>query len=166
MARKKLTKSSLDELAKRMPILSEALQMTYIGGYDTNDCWWRCIAYLKSCGIDYDADAAMAIASGYYGDNFDENNYAFSGNGHDHKKFASNFFSGSEEGYCSGQILVFNPNTTPGWSGNGTSSHAVIIKRYDKSGNMVVFDPQNPEEGEFVIKRSDVSSGAFVVNVR
>ena len=79
MARKKLTKSSLDELAKRMPILSEALQMTYIGGYDTNDCWWRCIAYLKSCGIDYDADAAMAIASGYYGDNFDENNYAFSG---------------------------------------------------------------------------------------
>ena len=163
MKTRKLTRKSLDELAKIMPVLSECQQLTYMGGYDSNDCWWRCIAYLKSCGTSYDADAAMTIASGYFGDNFNENNYAFSGNGHDHKDFASNYFSGLEGGYFNGQILVFDPNTTPGWSGNGTSKHAVIINGYDTSGNMIIFDPQTKTSS--TISQSDMS-GAFVVNVR
>ena len=163
MKKRTLRKSNLDELAQVMPVLSESQQMAYVGGYDTNDCWWRCIAYLASCGTDYSADAAMAIASGYYGNNFDENNYAFSGSGYDHKDFASNYFSGLEEDYCKGQILVFDPNTTRGWSGDGTSHHAVIIKGYDASGNMIIFDPQT--ETSSTISQSDVS-GAFVVNVR
>ncbi|WP_286833787.1 MULTISPECIES: hypothetical protein [unclassified Proteiniphilum] len=163
MKKRKVTVESLAELAKRMPVLSESQQMAYVGGYDANDCWWRCVSYLDSCGTDYSADAAMAIASGYYGDNFDENNYDFSGSGHDHKDFASNYFSGSEGNHCKGQILVFDPNTTPGWSGNGTSKHAVIINGYDASGNMNIFDPQTGTSS--TINKSDLS-GAFVVNVR
>ncbi len=122
-----------------------------------NDCWWRCIAYLKSSGSNYSAEDAMAIASGYFGSNFDENSYAFSGNGYDHRTFAENYFSGSS-GHMSGKILVYNTGST---SGNGTPlSHAVILKGHDAQGNFIVYDPQSGEENTV-----SSSISGFLVNV-
>lgn len=163
MKKRKLTVESLAELAKRMPVLSESMQSAYVGGLDPNDCWWRCMAYLKNCNPNPTAEEAMAIASGYYGDNFNENSYAFSGNYNDAKQAVSGTVTGSGESYCSGQILVFNPNNVAGWSGNGTSSHAVVITDFT-TDYYEVYDPQNQTTSR--IKRSELVSGAFIVTVR
>lgn len=164
MNKRKITRESLAELAKRMPVLSEYQQMAYVGGYDDHDCWWRCIAYMQTGGQDYSPDMAMSIASGYYGSNFNEESYAFSGNRDDYKNFISGYFSNLESGsYNSGQILIFDPNTTSGWEGDGSSYHAVIVTGYDDYGNMTVFDPKT--RTETTIAQSAVSSG-FVLNVK
>jgi len=160
---RKLTKKTLTELAEKMPVLNEYQQQAYIGGYDDHDCWWRCIAYLKSCGQDFDADAAMRLASGYYGEAFDENNYAFSGNRTELQDFADNFFSGLDGNYCSGQIVVFNPNTVSGWEGDGTSYHAVVVQGYDESG-IHLFDPVS--RTTFTISSWDEISQGYIINVR
>ena len=168
MYKRKLTRESLAELAKRMPVLSECQQMAYVGGYDDRDCWWRCIAYLKSCGTDYSSGAAMNIAKEYYGDKFDEDNYAFIGDRKAHQNFASNYFSGLDGNYCNGQILVFDPNAAPDGSGNnvstGSSRHAVIFEGYDEFGNLLLFDPQTNERS--VKSLSEIGTKAFMVNVR
>lgn len=166
MKKRKLTRESLAELAKRMPVLSEQMQMTYMGGLDPNDCVWRCIAYMNSCGTSYDPNAALAVASGYYGTSFDPNNYAFSGTKTDLAATVSGSLSSS---YCSGAILVFDPSQTPGWSGNGTSRHAIVITGYrmDNSGN-AIYDVVDPQAGGATssIKASDLPSGSYSVQVR
>ena len=53
---RKLKKISLKELEKEAICLDESELRLYMGGYDPNDCWWRCIAYINSCGSNYSAD--------------------------------------------------------------------------------------------------------------
>ena len=45
---RKLKKISLKELEKEAICLDESELRLYMGGYDPNDCWWRCIAYINS----------------------------------------------------------------------------------------------------------------------
>ena len=59
---RKLKKISLKELEKEAICLDESELRLYMGGYDPNDCWWRCIAYINSCGSNYSADDAMEMA--------------------------------------------------------------------------------------------------------
>ena len=184
MYKRKLTRESLAELAKRMPVLSECQQMAYVGGYDDHDCFWACIAWLQNCGEEYNPETAMEIARGYFGDKFNEDRYAFSGNGHDARAFVSEYFGNLESGsYCGGRILVFDPNKTSGWEGDGSSSHAVIfsgtISRdakdengqllMDENGNpiqeifYVVIDAKTGEPSE--ISTSQLPSGSYFVKV-
>ena len=56
MNKRKLTRETLTELAKRMPVLSEEVQHSYVGGYDYNSqssCFFNCMEYLAKeiCGI-------------------------------------------------------------------------------------------------------------------
>lgn len=136
--------------------------MAYMGGYDDHDCWWRCIAYFQSCGENYDADAAMGIARGYFGDNFDENSYAFTGTRHDAQNFVNAYFSGMEGNYCNGQILIFNPSTISGWSGDG-SYHAVVVTGNDGSGHLFIFDPRSGMSG--IIDQEEVGSSGYLITV-
>ena len=64
---RKLKKISLKELEKEAICLDESELRLYMGGYDPNDCWWRCIAYINSCGSNYSADDAMEMAREYSG---------------------------------------------------------------------------------------------------
>jgi natural product precursor len=46
---KKLKKFTIEALRREMPVLEEMEERSIIGGYDANDCWWRCIAYGSYC---------------------------------------------------------------------------------------------------------------------
>jgi len=166
---KKLTRSTLDELAKVMPVLSEQEQRMYVGGYDNNDCWWRCIAYLKNCGSNYGASGAMALAQDYYGSSFNSNSYAFSGNktiGDDY--ITKNVINGGS--YCQGTIITFDPNDpalqSSGWSGVAGTMHAVILTGIDSSGNFLVFDAKNNSTGTIPCAALNAQSGAYTNKVK
>jgi len=60
---KKLTKQSLDELARTISVIPESNLNSVVGGYDPNDCFGRCIANVESYGTNHSADAAMSLAS-------------------------------------------------------------------------------------------------------
>ena len=94
---RKLKKISLKELEKEAICLDESELRLYMGGYDPNDCWWRCIAYINSCGSNYSADDAMEMAREYYGhcgSAFNENKYGFTGSSSDNRQ-CFNYFFGS-----------------------------------------------------------------------
>ena len=148
-----------------MPVLDEATQKSICGGYDPNDCWWRCIAYIKSCGTSYSADDAMKLASAYYGSSFSDSSYAFSGNYQDCSNYISGYVTNVKDSYCQNTILVFNPNKISGWQGISGSSHAVIVQGY--SGNYVnVFDPQTGREANINVHELNGSGSGFYVKVK
>ena len=155
---RKLTRLNIDALQREMPVLDEETLRSIYGGLDPNDCWWRCMAYISSNGQNYSADAAMGMASSYYGSSFDSSSYAFSGNAYDARAIASGVLGGAYTN--SHQILVFNPSTLAGWEGNG-SSHAVVVKGYS-NGVYTVFDPQNGEEVQISAFNLNNASGYFV----
>ena len=105
---------------------------------------------------------AMEIARDYYGESFDENNYAFTGNGNDLQNFVNSYFSGTENNLGSGKIIVFNPANVSGWVGDMTSYHAVVYMGYDNEGNFKYFDPKNDMSGVF---DASTFSGYFLVHV-
>jgi natural product precursor len=161
---KKLTKLDIEALKKIMPVLEETEQSAVIGGLDPNDCWWRCIAYIKSCGTSFSSTDAMALASAYYGNNFSSTSYAFSGNLNDYQNYISNYVTNSGDTYCINKILVFNPNLISGWTGANGLSHAVIVQGY--SGNsVIVFDPQNNQSGTIDLFQLNSSGAGFYINV-
>jgi hypothetical protein len=128
--------------------------------YDPNDCWWRCIAYLSSCGSSYSASDAYNLASAYYGSNFNSCNYAFNGSIQDMRDYVSGFLLGQSN--CSGKILVFNPNNISGWGGNN-NLHAVIVTGYS-GGYYQVFDPQSGQTGSISASELNVpnAQGGFI----
>jgi hypothetical protein len=159
---KKLRKLDLDLMERELQVLDYDFTMGIIGGLDQNDCWWRCIAYLQSCGSSYSENNAMDLAQAYYGSNFDSNNYAFSGNATDFNNYVANYVT---ESYCSGRILIFDPSKTSSWSGSYGTDHAIIITNYDsQSGVYSYFDPQSNQSG--TMSAYDVNqSGKCFVNV-
>lgn len=58
--KKKLTRETLTDLAKRMPVLSEEVQRSYVGGYryDDKSCFFNCMEYLAKevCGQNVDCE--------------------------------------------------------------------------------------------------------------
>lgn len=62
---KKLTKQSLDELARTMYVIPESEMDCIIGMYG-NDCFWRCVAYMDSGGRMYSSAAAESYALEFY----------------------------------------------------------------------------------------------------
>ena len=56
-----ITRKSLDELARTMNVIPEDERDMYWGMYD-NDCFWRCVAYIKTGGASYDESAAASLA--------------------------------------------------------------------------------------------------------
>ena len=142
LTKRKLTKSSLDELAERMPVLSEDFLKGAVGGYK-NDCFWRCVAYLVDSGNYSESDAEN------YANNFNPEN------GYYYKKDSSvseedmdryqreNFYS------FSGTIMKIDPNKVPGLT--GSTDHAVVFKSIDEeTGWYIVIDPQQ-EGREYMV---------------
>ena len=60
-----ITRKSLDELAATMTVIEKAEQEAYNGLY-ANDCFWRCVAFLKT-GI-YSEAVAAGYAYNYFKD--------------------------------------------------------------------------------------------------
>jgi natural product precursor len=156
---KKLGRKNLDDLREIMPVVNDQELRNYVGGYDPNDCWWRCMAYVMSSGQDYSASSAMALAADYYGSNFNPNSYAFTGNYYDATSYVSNYVTSGS--YCSTQILVFDPSAVSDWEGVSGNRHAVIVEGY--AGNVVnIFDPQRGVAGTIDLTELNSSSGYYV----
>lgn len=155
---KKITRATLNELAKEMALLSEQEQQAYLGGagYDEGDCWWRCIAYLKNChtpdGTIVPESEAMEMAKKYYGSQFDSSEYSFTGNVEDHKKCIDTLFEPVEGDHCSGTILVYDP--TP-YDRDRTNMHAVIVQNISL-GVINAYDPQTGKH--LTLQMSDVNA--------
>ncbi len=81
-------------MKKTMPVLDEQAQRAMYGGNVNSDCWWHCMAYVKSCGTDYSDEAARDLACSYYGDSFNPNDYAFEGTQAQHNDYISDFVTG------------------------------------------------------------------------
>ena len=156
---RKLKKISLKELEKEAICLDESELRLYMGGYDPNDCWWRCIAYINSCGSNYSADDAMEMAREYYGhcgSAFNENKYGFTGSSSDNRQCFIYFFgSGVDCGSSSREIFVFNPNLMEGMGISPSGEyHAIVITRHEGSV-MEYFDPQNRTYGQITQEQLD-----------
>lgn len=150
---KKLKKLNLDELKRVVPHMSVTEMQMISGGYDDGDCFWRCMAYLQSCGNNYNQDAAMQMAQQYYGDNFDENNYALNVSaeeeGDDVRTQISNIANGMlghSGNHCSGNILFFDPDNVPGFTNaNSGNMHAVLLNGVN------MHDSENPDDWTYEI---------------
>lgn len=164
---KKITKSDLKGLMEDFSAISAQELRAYVGGYDSNDCWWRCMAYIQSCGTSYSADDAYALAKEFYGSSFDENSYAFRGSYYDCMSYISSHITNGA--YCPGRILMFTPDEIPGWTDgvDGVSlRHAVIVKGFDaEKGVWNIFDPQSSDRT--TINAYDLnSSSGFFINIK
>ena len=133
LTKRKLTKSSLDELAERMPVLSEDFLKGAVGGYN-NDCFWRCVAYLVDSGNYSESDAEN------YANNFNpENGYYYTKDSgvsdEDMNRFQRENFNS-----FSGTILKIDPDKVPNKTGAGY--HAVVYLETKPNGSYYVYDPQ------------------------
>lgn len=118
---KTVTKMSLEQLAQELPKVSYAELDSLYGGLDAeHDCFWRCMAYLAYGADGTTPEVAMAIANECLGDDFDENNYAFSGNATTAREITKDYFD-SLNVDVSGTIAVFNSYflmRERNWTGN------------------------------------------------
>lgn len=153
---KKLGKLSLKRLEDEMLVMDEMMLKRIMGGYDPNDCMWRCFAYIDSGGSNFTASDAENLAAQFYGSGFNSSNYGFVGTESQAEQLASNVLCGNYV-QNSRQIMVFDPSQISGWEGNGNASHAVIVTGFDdNTGEWLVFDPQNNAHGR--VKESELNS--------
>ena len=147
----KLTKKSLDELARTMDVIPEEEQENYWGMYD-GDCFWRCVAYLSSGGSPVTEMTVDSLAFdyfiqkyGFYGAvNHLSATYDASIDINDAKAYAQ---ANSIGGMGNEQIFWINPSMINAYASQGYYSigngigHYVVYKRSTGTG-YEVYDPQ------------------------
>ena len=135
-----LTKKSLDELAQTMNVIPVAELEDYWGMWE-DDCFWRCVSYLKTGNSSESSAASYAenYFSGVYGGYYQAVNY-LSVNG------ASIGYT-AMQGYASANSvphgIVGFPNcalTAYGFEGSG--NHVVVYKGYNANGGVDLYCPQ------------------------
>jgi len=140
---KKLTKQSLDELAKTMSVIPESDLSGIVGAY-WGDCFWRCVAYVNSGGSSYSESAAESYAYGYFSSTWGSytNGYLASfGAGVTLSQMVDYRSSlGSAYNNYAGKIIVFNTNDVNNYSPTNTMHAVILISR--NSNGYYVFDPQ------------------------
>ena len=137
LKKRKATRDSLDELRKKMPVLSEIQQQGYMAGGPGMDCWWRVMAYLSSGGTNYGPEAAMLWAQNHLGSGFNPDNFAFTGNPF---SFVNAHLTGTGS-FVTGSIFMFNPSEVCNTLGDGISGglHTVVFRKVDHSSNRMYF---------------------------
>ena len=148
---KNLTKKSLNELAMTMNVIPEDEQDNYWGMYD-NDCFWRCVSWLKTG--DYSEAGAASYAFDFFVSAYSYNGLihlsAYNDSGVDHadmRRFltANGMVKGINDPnqivgvHHTSQLEYYrnNPNITP------SSEHCLILKSKNSDGSFEMYDPQN-----------------------
>ena len=147
---KKLEKLSLKELKSEMSLLPEGEQEKLFGGSTTNDCFWRCVAYMESGGMSYDPSNAALYANSYFNDGRQDLAVDYGDIG----SFYSSLGSSYNPDFSDGQeIVMFNTASGVGSYGNTETWHAVVITGTSGSGGSgggyTYFDPQSGQSGVF-----------------
>ena len=139
-----VTKQSLDVLARTMSVIPMSKLNGFVGGY-SDDCFWRCIAYLNSGGSSYSESDAESYAYGYFSNLYGGYTSAYLtslGAGMtvsqmlDYKSFTGSANYNS----MAGKILVFNTDNVSCYNSTNTL-HAVVLISNNSDG-FYVFDPQ------------------------
>ena len=160
---RKLTKLDLQGLSETMDLLSTEEQNMYVGAY-SNDCFWRCVAFVKSgmnpAGYDSWIDAA---AESYAQDYFAS--VMYSGMGHSGADLANRYleYYGAGVDIQSGgeyleeiglagtmgwrflhinNVSLINGFREAGILPAGGIGHTVVIMNGDSNGYLV-FEPKN-----------------------
>ena len=150
--RPKIKKMTFDELADNFEVVSEQEQASCIGGLQ-NGCFWKSLAFINGGGyagygfcVSTNNAAALALAQGYYGYDFDADGYGgFTFNCWDVKRNVAN--SALIPG-VSGSLLTFNPSLLPSWNweGSGGNLHTVVAT-HEVNRQIHVFCPQTNYTG-------------------
>ncbi len=153
MKKRKLTRLSLDELAKTMSYLTPEDQKSYIGGYK-EDCFWRCVNWLKNGDVSeagaekianlyyafsnhyFDVDATSA-AKEYYSEHTALTPWSVARNVFELGATYSAFSMPTDKGY------IAHVASEPGAS----YGHGVVITGENPDGSYQYFDPQQNKEG-------------------
>lgn len=150
---KKLTKMSLDELAKAMYVIDESEQDSFSGMYNS-DCFWRCVAYMEMGGGKITEEMAASYALDYYtnavyGGYAGTDSYLNSnGAGMSLYEIRSYIMYSVEGGNydgpsSSGQyIAYFKTGSISLYEDTGTA-HAVVVLGINPDGSAHIYDPQN-----------------------
>ncbi|WP_423127965.1 hypothetical protein [Gaoshiqia sp. Z1-71] len=143
---KKLGKLNLKEMKSEMSLLPEGAQVKLLGGY-TNDCFWRCVAYMESGGNNYGPSDAATYANSYFNDGRQD----FAVDHGDIGSFYSSMGSSYNPDFSDGQeIVMFNTADSVGGYENTGTWHAVVITGTSGSGGgYTYFDPQTGLSGVF-----------------
>jgi hypothetical protein len=153
---KKLTKKSLDELAKTMSVIDESEQDTYWGRYE-NDYFWRCVAYLKGDGTS--EEAAESYAEDYFSSLYGLNTQsllACYGAEVNNQQISS--YSGLDNNKKK-LIMGFPPSALSNYGFSGDTNHLVVFKGTDSNGNPIMFCPQT--NTSFTMSLSDYGQRIF-----
>jgi len=151
-----VTKQSLDVLARTMSVIPMSKLNGFVGGY-SDDCFWRCIAYLNSGGSSYSESDAESYAYGYF----------------------SNLYGGYTSAYLTSLgagMSLSDINNYKSYSGNSVDFSRISVINYgNNEGHAVVylgssvhyiagqaityynyFDPQNNQTIDSLIKHESV----------
>ncbi|GHT66014.1 hypothetical protein AGMMS50239_26800 [Bacteroidia bacterium] len=145
---RKLTKKSLDELAKTMSMIDESEQDTYWGKY-YNDCFWRCVAWLESGGTSFSESAAESYALNYFNSAYSNSlvtNAVLEEMGagmsiSDIQNYITSRVISGNYSILSQYIGYFNTNNISNYESTG-NDHAVIVLGKNTDNSLNIFDPQ------------------------
>ena len=142
---KKLKKKSLDELAMTMEVIPDNELDNYWGMY-SNDCFWRCVAYLSGAGNSESAAASYAVA--YYASQYtgsDTENVASAisylaqnGAGMTTSQMANYNYDGINRRF----IQVYPPDALASYGFSGGMNHAVVFIGPNQNGAVDLYCPQ------------------------
>ena len=157
---KRLTKKSLDELAKTMNVIPEAERTDYWGMYE-EDCFWRCVSYKLGTGISETAAAPYAL------DFF--KNVVFQGVGSAAHAFLTEFgatvtphqmLAYADQNALPRGIIGFPPEVLANYGFIGSGYHVVIYKgSANINGDVNLFCPQT--NTNFTMSFSDYQNRTF-----
>jgi hypothetical protein len=132
---KKLERLSLEsiELEMSASIIDHDMLRNIVGGY-SQDCFWRCIAYLDGGG--YSEGDAERFADAFFGDSKDLDATGADVNAAELRDYMANHNT------VTGNLLLFDPEKVEGLTPMGTSGHVGVVIGPHPEGGYWVFDAQ------------------------
>ena len=167
---KRVTKKSLDELAQTMTVIPEFEKENYWGLYG-NDCFWRCVSWLKNRNIT-EADAAV-YAYNFFNSEYDIVTAAYhlstcndaGVNDVQMRKFlnSNGMMVGSE---ANNRIIGLYHTSDLEYYRNHSeiqpyANHCIILKSVNPNGSCEMYDPQH--DRHFTASKSE-AAGFFPIN--
>lgn len=133
---------SIDSIITEMPVIEGELLRSIVGGY-TDDCFWRCIAYIEDGKSSCTASDAARYADDYYGP---EAGLYYTGSAMTADRMRE-YISHNYSGSARHDIIQFDPSEIKDFPHFENMTHVVVFQKdiYDANGNIVsvtVYDPQ------------------------
>ena len=147
----KLTKKSIEELSRILNVIPKEELDMYWGMYD-NDCFWRCVSYLRGTGITETAAASWAYDWFVYVHGLQEGDYilsTYNDSGIDSAQMLSFLQAHAMlvgKNSCNQIVGVYHTSDLEFYrnnSGMASANHCLILEYENSDGSCQMYDPQN-----------------------